>query len=93
MSADQDRANHYLLDVFSQLWKRYLPSSFRSGGQTGFDIACAVMCEINGWDADILFPKGFRQRNAKGEELYQTEQDVIDAVAELVARQSIQPRI
>jgi hypothetical protein len=76
----QDRINIYLRDVFVDLRDKLncMPSiGFRSGGQTGVDIACAVAAHSIGVDAIITFPKGFRQRGADKLDFIQTEGDVM----------------
>lgn len=75
-----------------------LPSSFRSGGQAGVDIACAVACHELGLDATILFPAGCRQRNeAEAEvEVYHSRDEMMQLIAEQAAQarqESITPNI
>lgn len=46
------------------------------GGQTGADIAGAVAGVALGIPVEIMMPKGFRQRNAAGIDIYTSEQFV-----------------
>lgn len=85
---DQGRVNAFITETFLELQKlspESLPSKgFISGGQTGVDIAAAVMADILKIDAVITFPKGFLQRNAAGDDFQQTREDVANSIAEMV---------
>lgn len=76
----QDQVNQYLFDTFSELKERWgdVPQKgFRSGGQTGVDIAAAVMASALGINAVITFPRGYRQRGVDGQDFTQTREDVM----------------
>lgn len=76
----QGDANQYLFDTFSVLkdkWGNMPVKGFRSGGQTGVDIAAAVMAYALGADAVITFPKSYRQRGVDGQDFVEKREDVM----------------
>lgn len=76
----QDQVNQYLFDTFSELeskWDSMPVKGFRSGGQTGVDIAAAVMAYALGVDAVVTFPRSYRQRGVDGQDFTQTQEDVM----------------
>lgn len=84
----QDQVNQYLYDVFVELrdkWGMLPTKGFRSGGQTGVDIAAAVMAEAVGVDAVITFPKGYRQRGLDAQDFYGTNEDVMQQIKAMAA--------
>lgn len=91
----QGQVNQYLYEVFVELrdkWGLLPTKGLRSGGQTGVDIAAAVMADTIGIDAVITFPTGFLQRGADGRDFTQTKEDVRQKIAvmtTLLARQFI----
>jgi len=79
----QDQTNQYLYDVFVEMrdkWGCMPTKGFRSGGQTGVDIAGAVAASVIGIDAVITFPKGFRQRGIDKVDFTQTKDAVMQDI-------------
>lgn len=79
----QDQVNQYLFDTLIELrdkWGDLPTKGFRSGGQTGVDIAAAVMAEAMGVDAVITFPKGYRQRGSDAQDFYEKKEDVMQKI-------------
>lgn len=84
----QDQANQYLFDVFIELrdkWGDLPTKGFRSGGQTGVDIAAAVIAEAMGVDAVITFPKGYRQRGSDAQDFYERKEGVMQKIKAMSA--------
>lgn len=86
----QESVNKFLVETFLEMknkWNCFPEKGFRSGGQTGVDIAAAVVAEIMGVDAMITFPKGYLQRNAKGVDFTQTKESVMQSIFDMTERQ------
>lgn len=84
----QRRTNAYLVEVFRGLRDNcgIVPAKgFRSGGQTGVDIAGAVMANVLGIDAVITLPKGYLQRGANNKDFTQTREAVIEQITRMSA--------
>lgn len=85
----QDAVNQWVYDVISLVHKHLPFKSIISGGQTGVDLAGGVACEALGIPGVMTLPKGFKQRNADGVEVEQTEEDVIAQVLDGLANLKI----
>lgn len=80
----QCKINQYIFDTFVELrdmWNTLPAKGLRSGGQTGVDMAAAVMAKELNLDAVIMMPRGFRQRGADGTDILQTRDDVLRKIA------------
>lgn len=82
------RFSRYLFEVFLELrdkWGALPVKGFRSGGQTGVDIAGAVMAYALELDAVITFPPGYLQRGIDNKDFTQTKEDVQAQIREMAA--------
>ena len=77
----QTQVNKKLYDILTVVQGKHPISRIVSGGQTGTDIAGAVVAEVLGIDCEMTYPKGFRMRNANNEEIYSTENEIREMVA------------
>lgn len=75
---EQESVNKWVYDVLTLVHKHYPLLKVLSGGQTGVDFAGGVAAEALGIYNVMTFPKGYRQRNEEGKEVYQTKQEVYD---------------
>jgi hypothetical protein len=86
----QAEANQYIYDVLRRVMDTAPLDHVRSGGQTGIDTAGLVAAYALGVPATGLYPKGYRRRNAEGEEVYSTAEeltaDIIAMAAALVRK-------
>ena len=85
----QARCNEWVYEVLAKVVARRTLTLIRSGGQTGIDQAGLVAALALGIPALGLFPKSFRQRNAKGIETTTTAAAIrtdLKAQAALVRR-------
>lgn len=84
----QAQANQWVFDVLSRVVAKIPLVSLRSGGQTGIDQAGLVAAVALGIPAIGLYPKSFRRRNAKGEEIHSTSgrmrEELLSQVQKLV---------
>lgn len=69
----QAMANGFVYDVLSLVHSHMPLLSVRSGGQTGFDTAGLVAGVGLGISTVGLFPRGFRQRDASGKEIFRSK--------------------
>lgn len=72
--------HQYVHNVLQQVHEHYPIGKIVSGGQTGVDIAAAMSAYKLGIDMEITFPKGYRQRNEEGEEVYSTLDEIIEQI-------------
>ncbi len=70
----QETVNQAVYDILKQVHKRAPLLQIVSGGQTGVDVAGAVAGIALGIPIEITLPKGFRQRNEQGKEIYSDPQ-------------------
>lgn len=80
----QESLNQWVYDVLKPVCQNLPIVQIISGGQTGVDFAGGVAGEVLGLDPVMTFPKGFLQRTLKAHAYTQTEQNVLDTVAEYV---------
>jgi len=59
---DQDRINYFLLCVIKKVYMYHKIDCIYTGGQTGVDIAGAVVAEYLGINSVVTLPKGYVQR-------------------------------
>lgn len=77
----QQRVNQFLYDIFKQC---PAPTrGFLSGGQTGVDIAAAVIAQRLGLNALITFPNGYKQRNQSGIDFTNTETAIREQITSM----------
>lgn len=76
----QEHINSFLCDVIEKVHQHWPIEKIYTGGQTGVDIAGAVVAKYLGIDALITLPKGFIQRFEDGVDVTQTKQQVEDQI-------------
>lgn len=85
----QEQVNQYLYDTFIELrdkWGCMPTKGLRSGGQTGVDIAAAVVAQAIGLDAVITFPPYYLQRDCVGRDFTQTKNAILQEIAAMATR-------
>lgn len=75
---NQSDINSYIFSVLQRVHQQYPLSTIRSGGQTGVDWAAGVAACALDIPCIMLFPKGFKQRNAAGKDHSNTEAELLD---------------
>lgn len=90
---DQESVNKWVYDVLTLVNKHYPLLKVISGGQTGVDFAGGCAAEALGIYTEMTFPKGYRQRNEEGKEIYQSKEDVLDKVKKYVELLKKSPKI
>lgn len=78
----KETVHQYVYNVLQQVHEHYPIPKIVSGGQTGVDIAGAMAAYKLGIDMEITFPKGFRQRNEQGQEVYHTYDQIVEQIKE-----------
>jgi hypothetical protein len=73
---DQPAINAFLCDVLEILHRNYPLERIYSGGQTGTDLAAAVVAKYLGIPALITLPKGYKQRFEDDMDVTQTKESV-----------------
>lgn len=76
----QEDIDSYLYGLLSLVHLHHPISKIVSGGQTGMDIAGAVVGVKLGIPIEITFPKGYLQRNEKGVDFTNSEEDIRDYI-------------
>lgn len=79
----QRRVNIWVHDVLSLVHMHLPLKMLLSGGQSGVDIAAAVVGPLLNIPTEINFPKGYKQRLASGLDVLQTLDDVMLSVEEM----------
>lgn len=82
----RETVHQYVYNVLQQVHQFYPIAKIVSGGQTGVDIAGAMTAYKLGIDMEITFPKGFRQRNEQGQEVYNTYDQIVEQIKEGAGR-------
>lgn len=77
----QRRVNLWVHDLLVLIHSHYPLQKLVSGGQTGVDIAAAVVGPLINLPTEINFPKGYMQRNESGLDFMQSEEDVLSSIA------------
>lgn len=72
----QEMLNEWMYRVLKKVVEKTPISRIVSGGQTGADLAGAVVALALGIEAKITLPKGYLQRNARGEDFQQSQEQV-----------------
>ena len=73
---NQSGVNLYVFDVLELVHRHWGLHKVISGGQTGADIAGIIAAHRLGVDATALLPKGFLQRNERGQDVHRSAQDI-----------------
>lgn len=81
----QQDANQYVYEVLRRVASAMSLEHVRSGGQTGIDTAGLAAAYALGIPATGLYPKGYRQRNARGEEIYHAAADLEAELKQMAA--------
>lgn len=76
----QRRVNLWLHDVLALVHAYHPIALLRSGGQTGVDIAAAVVGPKLNISTEINFPKGYKHRLADGLDVLQTLEEVTQSI-------------
>lgn len=79
----QRRVNIWVHDVLSLVHMHLPIQSLKSGGQSGVDIAAAVVGPLLNIPTEINFPKGYKHRLASGLDVLQTLDDVMLSIEEM----------
>lgn len=77
---EQSRVNLWLYDLLSINHVHMPIKKLQSGGQTGVDIAAAVVGPLLQIETEINFPKGFKQRGANGIDTLQTLDEILSSI-------------
>lgn len=81
----QRQVNLWIHDVLALIKAHYPLQLLKSGGQTGVDIAAAVVGPYLHIPTEINFPKGYMQRNETGLDFLQTQDDVLASISTMRA--------
>lgn len=73
---DQHHINQFVLDVVSKVHEHWPIEKIYTGGQTGVDLAGAVVAQYLGIEALITLPKGYKQRFENSQDITQTREDI-----------------
>lgn len=76
----QRQLDNYLAQVFDLVLQHYKLDLIVSGGQTGADFSAAVMARYFSIDADLMFPKGFKQRNVDKVDFTNTQEELLKLI-------------
>lgn len=79
----QDDINHLIYKVFKPIVLEGVLKKLISGGQTGVDIATAVVSTQLNIDCQLLFPKNFIQRNKLGEDKEHTKEEILILIQDM----------
>lgn len=79
----QRRVNLWVHDMLSMVHAHYPIKKLISGGQTGVDIAAAVVGPVLFIPTEINFPKGYRQRDCNGAEISSTLDEVMQSIQKM----------
>ena len=82
----QASINQHVYETIRKVHEHLPIGKIVSGGQTGVDLAGGVAGYKLGIDVVMTLPAGFRQRNERKVEIYQTEEDVRRQVIEGAAQ-------
>ena len=76
----QEQVNKYVYELLSAVHSSRPIKKIFTGGQTGVDIAGAVAGFSLGIETEVTFPKGYKQRNAKGYDHDYTQQEIFESI-------------
>lgn len=76
----QRRVNLWLHDVLALVHAHHPINLLRSGGQTGVDIAAAVIGPMLHIPTEINFPQGYKQRLANGLDVLQSLDEITQSI-------------
>lgn len=85
MGVTQRQVNVWVHDMLVLVHAHYPLQLLKSGGQTGVDIAAAVVGPYLHIPTEINFPLGFMQRNESGSDFMQSQEDVLQSIAQMRA--------
>lgn len=77
---DQAHINAFVCDIIEKVHQHWPIEKIFTGGQTGVDLAGAVVAQHLGIDALITLPKGYKQRFEDGVDIDQSKEDVIKQI-------------
>jgi len=77
---EQRRVNLWIYDLLSINHIHMPIKKLQSGGQTGVDIAAAVVGPMLQINTEINFPNGYKQRKENGIDILQTLDDVMQSI-------------
>lgn len=81
----QRQVNVWVHDLLVLIHAHYSLQSLKSGGQTGVDIAAAVVGPYLNIPTEINFPLGYMQRNKSGLDFMQSQEEVMQSLTEMRA--------
>lgn len=81
----QRQVNVWVHDMLVLIHLHYPLQLLKSGGQTGVDIAAAVVGPYLHIPTEINFPFGYMQRREDGVDIMQSQDDVLQSIAQMRA--------
>lgn len=81
----QRQVNVWVHDMLVLIHTYYPLQLLKSGGQTGVDIAAAVVGPLLHIPTEINFPVGYMQRDESGLDFMQSQEDVLQSLAQMRA--------
>lgn len=90
---NQERVNDFLATVFRGVFLNSDIKGFRSGGQSGVDIAAAVMARVLNKNAVITMPKGYLQCHLDGQDLAFEKFEIENQIEDFSRKMMAMPRV